>query len=388
MATYASKYYDPDKAHEYYMRTRELKGYENRYGGSRGDGTSAASTAGYTSDYQKKTASQQHKEANDVHNAGIKKVAATSNQSYKNQISQLKDATAKSKQDTTAKINGINNKISALQSKLKGMSKEEKERYSIEIKDEIFELKEKIKDIRESQRDGNKETQLAVRNLKQEKADAAQRLKQQQKGGSTAGFNEKGKAAAAYIKQQMETERDETIKKINAETDNKMLSQVKSFAERIKRVRESGQKVNNKQFLAQTKSLLGKVKKTKTKTAREQKEQYKIKYKDEIDKLRLDDSMWSYWDKREEKLKAQDAADTVKNNNEAARKKQLKAQKEARVANRDAQREKEAASITRAIERRQAAAERKALAEQRKAEREAAKQEKAAKKKSSKKKKT
>lgn len=25
---YASKYYDPVKAHEYYMKTRQLKGYE------------------------------------------------------------------------------------------------------------------------------------------------------------------------------------------------------------------------------------------------------------------------------------------------------------------------------------------------------------------------
>lgn len=41
---YASKYYDPDKAHAYYMKHRKLKGYEDRYGGSRGDGTSAATT--------------------------------------------------------------------------------------------------------------------------------------------------------------------------------------------------------------------------------------------------------------------------------------------------------------------------------------------------------
>lgn len=41
---YTSKYYDPSKAHEYYERTKVLKGYENRYGGSRGNGTSAASS--------------------------------------------------------------------------------------------------------------------------------------------------------------------------------------------------------------------------------------------------------------------------------------------------------------------------------------------------------
>ena len=41
---YASKYYDPVKAHEYYERTKVLIGYEDRYGGSRGNGTSAASS--------------------------------------------------------------------------------------------------------------------------------------------------------------------------------------------------------------------------------------------------------------------------------------------------------------------------------------------------------
>jgi hypothetical protein len=41
---YASKYYDPDKAHDYYMRTRELIGYEDRYGGWRGNGTSGGSS--------------------------------------------------------------------------------------------------------------------------------------------------------------------------------------------------------------------------------------------------------------------------------------------------------------------------------------------------------
>ncbi|MBO7453333.1 MAG: phage portal protein, partial [Clostridiales bacterium] len=32
---YASEYYDPQKAHEYYEEHKQLKGYENRYGGSR-----------------------------------------------------------------------------------------------------------------------------------------------------------------------------------------------------------------------------------------------------------------------------------------------------------------------------------------------------------------
>ena len=43
MPIYADQYYDPTKAHDYYIRTRELKGYKDRYGGHRGFGTSAAS---------------------------------------------------------------------------------------------------------------------------------------------------------------------------------------------------------------------------------------------------------------------------------------------------------------------------------------------------------
>ena len=42
MPQYSNPYYDSDKAHEYYLRVRELKGYEDRYGGHRGFGTSAA----------------------------------------------------------------------------------------------------------------------------------------------------------------------------------------------------------------------------------------------------------------------------------------------------------------------------------------------------------
>ena len=67
---YASKYYDPQKAHEYYMRTRELKGYEDRYGGSRGDGTSYASSGKI---YQGKTAKAKEeaaKKAADLWNRG------------------------------------------------------------------------------------------------------------------------------------------------------------------------------------------------------------------------------------------------------------------------------------------------------------------------------
>ena len=173
MSTYKSKYYDPDKAHEYYLKTRKLKGYENRYGGSRGDGTSAASTSGYLSDSQKKA------------------------------------------------------------------------------------------------------------------------LEQSRNSGSTSGFNQKGKEAAAYIQNQMEHERTEIVNKINKELDSKMLTKAQALVDQIKKARANGETVKNSFFKGRIKSMLGSVKKEKSKTVSKYKKEYKQKYKDEIDKLRSDDSMFS-----------------------------------------------------------------------------------------------
>lgn len=218
---YASKYYDPAKAHEYYMRTRELKGYENRYGGSRGNGTSAASTPGYSSESKKE------------------------------------------EEDPVKKYNnGIRSQISDLQKRISSG---------------------------ELDADGKREVRNQI-----------QALRQSMKGGSTAGLNKKGKEAAAYIKKQMEDERDAVIKKTNKETDKQMLGDVKRLAADIKAMRESGRGFSHKEFLSRINKMLGKTKKIKMASKRRLTAEYKQKYKDEIDKLRTDNSMFTYWDRQAE----------------------------------------------------------------------------------------
>lgn len=233
---YASKYYDPEKAHEYYMRTRELKGYENRYGGSRGDGTSAASS-GYTRESK------------------TDKTSSTNN--YKNIVKKHN--------------NTINNQIQNLRDSLNSMSKEDKKANRRSIQDQIQSLREQIK------------------------------------GGSTSGFNQKGKEAAAYIKEQLQLEKEQIAEEANKAVDNELLDRVKVLRDEMLSRQNSDTNFSNKEFIAKVKSLLGETKKIKTKTTRERNSEYIQKYKDEIDNLRSDQSMYTYYDRREEQIQKEAA---------------------------------------------------------------------------------
>lgn len=247
---YASKYYDPTKAHEYYMRTRELKGYENRYGGSRGNGTSAASS-GYTGT-----------------------LGSSKSSRYSGSSSGITNGNGKTLTETQAHNLQIRNQIDSLKKELSSMSSEDRKANREAYNDQI------------------------------------QKLREQTKGGSTSGFNQKGKEAAAYIKDQMEKERDDVIKKSNEAADNEMLDKVKKLQADINAMRESGRGFSHKEFGARIKAMLGETKKIKTKTKRQLTSEYTQKYKDEIDKLRSDESMFSYYDKKKERLEkeAQKAA--------------------------------------------------------------------------------
>lgn len=247
MAEYASKYYDPVKAHAYYMKTRELKGYENRYGGHRGNGTSAASSgSSFTS-----TLGTSNNTATQKSSSGNFKASSTN----------TKQLTSQQKHNQQ-----IQSQIQKLKDQLSNMSKEDRQKNADSIKDQI------------------------------------QRLRQQIKGGSTSGFNQKGKEAALYIKNQIETERDEVIKKTNKDVDKEMLGSVQKLAKDIEAMRKSGRGFSHKEFNAKIKAMLGQAKKKKIKAKRKHIKSYQDKYKSEIDKLRGDDSMYDYWDRRATKL--------------------------------------------------------------------------------------
>lgn len=306
---YASKYYDPQKAHEYYMRTRELKGYEDRYGGSRGDGTSYASSGKI---YQGKTAKAKEEAAAKVkaHNTNIDNQLKSLHDNTSD-VDRLKVEMAKNKNEVRSRINEINSKIKELQSQYNGMSKEDKKAYRYEIQDAIADYRNQIKQIRRDYQDGSSSIRDQIHSAKLSKKDTAQELKMQKKGGSTSGFNEKGKKAAAYIKDQMERERDDLIVKTNKDLDDEMLGKAKHLESDIRNIRKNGGTFNNKEMLSRLKALVGETKKTKDRRKRKNVSEYKQKYKDEIDKLRQDKSMYTYYDRREEseaKYKAQQKA--------------------------------------------------------------------------------
>ena len=112
---YASQYYDPEKAHEYYMRTRELKGRKST-AGLNDDGKAAAK-------YVKEQLTSERKQV-----VSDKKDEHTYiNESYKDQMQ---------------------SKIDSLRDKLKRMPKSEKRKYRETIQNQITMLREENKSRR------------------------------------------------------------------------------------------------------------------------------------------------------------------------------------------------------------------------------------------------
>lgn len=102
---YASKYYDPQKAHEYYMKHRQLKGKKSR-----------TSTVGLNEDGK----------------IAAKEVKAAIKAEQKEYLARQKEV--------------MNGQIKRLQEMLKGMSKEERKRRKEEFKQKIKGLRDLYKD--------------------------------------------------------------------------------------------------------------------------------------------------------------------------------------------------------------------------------------------------
>ena len=348
---YASKYYDPQKAHEYYMRTRELKGYENRYGGSRGNGTSAASggvtnyaadppssqttsssssssSSGYSGSYSRSSTAASRKTANDERQRANAQIN-----------SQIKSATQEHRKNLASQ----RKQIQDLRRQFSAMSADDKRSNRVAYMDMIREIERNIDATSNSYHD------------------TVQSLKEGRRGSSTAGFNEKGKAAAAYIKKKMEEERDEVTKKANKEVDRSMLDDVKKLRAEIRAQRESGLGASRGKLLSKINSMTKKAKSTKQKALVKRKAEYEEKYISEIEKLRKDKSMHTYYDKRSERISKQEKAeakyqqrrqDTVDRinayNERKAEAERKRAEREARKAQRAAEKAvREASSSSR-----------------------------------------
>lgn len=199
---YASPYYDPVKAHEYYMKNRELKGRR--------------STA--TLNDEGKNAARYVREQ--LNSERKRKVEASKNTMTSN-IKTLQGATSKA--ITTAREKKIANvkahteqmqtQITSLREKLKGMSKEDKERNSATIQHEI----QKLRDSNTQQRD----------QLNAEYKKLSEKL-QTNKKTKSQGYRDTHKANVAKYKQEYEDRYDAELAQIKSDSSFQKVSKKKS----------------------------------------------------------------------------------------------------------------------------------------------------------------
>lgn len=219
---YANKYYDPDKAHAYYMKNRELKGYEDRYGGWRGNGTSGASISGSLG-------------PNTQHSSGTVEVTPSNGRQKSSGTVQVTPS------------NSISGSFGSRRQSSSGtveVTEEPSNRTNTSGTVEVTEDKSYLRD--------------------------------------SNAFNDH----VTKIKEQYDKERDDAIKKANTDADNAMLREVEHLAEQLKKRQAAGEIIDKKQFKSQIVSALGRTKKIKIKAQQKYTAEHKEKYKSTIEKLK------------------------------------------------------------------------------------------------------
>lgn len=116
---YASKYYDPVKAHEYYEKHKKQTARTS----TKGMNASQKEMAAYVKDRLMAEKKAKNQEVSDRHNS-------------------------QAKEQRQAFTDSCNEKVKALREKLKGMSKEEKAAIKDQIAEEINSIKEQFKNLK------------------------------------------------------------------------------------------------------------------------------------------------------------------------------------------------------------------------------------------------
>ena len=135
-SSYKSEYYDPVKAHEYYERTKQLKGYDNRYGGKRTSSRTlnekGRQVAGYVK--QQINARRDSQAANIRENTAIQKERNQGEK--KKEIDQVKSA--------------LKSSIANLKSQLNSMNEAQRKHARIKMRKQIESLKAEADKLRET----------------------------------------------------------------------------------------------------------------------------------------------------------------------------------------------------------------------------------------------
>ena len=117
---YASQYYDPEKAHEYYLQNRQLKGRSTSGLSDEGKDVWNAAKANITS--EKKNRIKEYKDQEEIDIKNLRDKAEATRKSISDKLKSLADALSKKFKNDNK---GITDKIKAI-NKNSGLSKEQK----------------------------------------------------------------------------------------------------------------------------------------------------------------------------------------------------------------------------------------------------------------------
>lgn len=214
---YSNKDYDPQKAHEYYMKHRKLKGRNGSGASINTLSTSKAKTKIKDVSYSTGSSTQTKQK---VSTAGLNEIGRQKVNAVKSNIKQKQEkalASLKSK---------VEDKIRSIQESIK----------STKDKGQKEALRNKIKQLRESYKTSkenikskyNKEYAAQVQKIKQDTSNFSE--------NSTAGLTAEAKAKAKYIKEKLSAERKEQLTKFKEE-HRKQQEEIREAANRIKEQR-------------------------------------------------------------------------------------------------------------------------------------------------------
>lgn len=196
LAHYASPYYDPKKAHEYYMEHRKLKG--------------RTSTSGLN-DKGKMAAGYVKKQLNDERDRLIESHRSKTNNSIDGVKESTKNQIDRNREVTKASIeqhkNQMNSRIDFLKNKLKQMSSAEKSKNRDQIKAEISKLRE---------------DNSAVRKLLNEAMKAKNTSLRDARSGAVKGLREDHKTYKTKIREEYNNKYASELDKMRS--DSSMLS--------------------------------------------------------------------------------------------------------------------------------------------------------------------
>lgn len=194
---YASEYYDPVKAHEYYMRTRELKGRKS----TSGLNANGKEAAGYVKQKLNEERNSKIEEHKNYTNSSIDENRSSS----KKELENLRDS---KKAEISRQAERLKNEISSLRNRLRTMDTKEKRKYKEMIESQINSL-----------RDGNNKLREQISNEYSEKSKSVRTNTSE----SNSKLREDHKTFATETKKEYEEKYNTELDKIRS--DSSMINQ-------------------------------------------------------------------------------------------------------------------------------------------------------------------